>query len=120
MFPNPNDSPPLLSESPVHLKIAGLVSRHLRIPERATRARSLEVMRASMPEAAVYKYGKPLSRKNKIWFPFKIPMPAPTMDALLTKQFEYPKLRGPIAAILNRGHANRALFLGQKVHHIRS
>ena len=55
MFPYPNDIPSITPEYASDLRVSGLIAKNLLLPETRIVFRPHKMLRAAMPEAAVYK-----------------------------------------------------------------
>ena len=66
MLPYSHDGPPFLPEHSPHDSIASAVCKEFGLPELCVVDRSRPTSRARMPEAAVYKYSQPHSRKSEV------------------------------------------------------
>ncbi len=67
MFPKPQDIPAVRLELPVYIPVAFHIPGDLVFPETGVLPGGTEMLRASMPKAAIHKNGDLLPGKNNIW-----------------------------------------------------
>jgi len=66
MFPNSQDGPTVLSQTPADSAVATAIALDLPIPVRYIRTWRTLAFGTAMPEAAIHENGEALQRKNEI------------------------------------------------------
>jgi hypothetical protein len=85
VFPNPHDTPTILTQNVVHATVSFLVCGEFLFPERSITGRGVAMSPAAMPETAVNKNRQFCNPENEVWFSKDELTASPSRDVVTTK-----------------------------------
>lgn len=117
VLPDSEDTPAVVAEGAGDKTVAGLIACEFFPPEGTVVHWQVGVLRAGVPEAAVYKNGEAHFSENEIGFAENWLMAPPASDACRAEEFGQCKFRVLVPASPDAGHYLRTLCLRENVRH---
>lgn len=118
MFPDPQDAPACLFQSPGHQPVTGLIAGNFFAPECRIALGLCSVFGAAVPKTAIHENGQPVLPENEVRFAEDFLVPPPAGDAVRPEKCHHPQFRVPVPARADAGHHLTALGFGENVRHV--